>query len=165
MSNDARRILTRVRRTHAAGQAPENVAIVLAAELLAHLASASRPVWITISRGTLDHGPENYGCIPGSPTSDLQPRTLRDLRLPYPAVWEGVGCFNPGIYRFQFQLATEFALFVDGEELCLHDAEGKTTREGFKIAHACLGGEHTVRVELDAWTCDYDFVMDVYQLR
>jgi hypothetical protein len=162
MTSDARRILTRVRRTRAAGQVPENLALVLGAELLAHLASASRPVWITISRATLDHGPESYGCIPGSPTSDLQPRTLRDLRLPYPAVWEGLGCFNPGIYRFQFRLATEFKLFVDGEEVCLHEGTGE---EAVMMAHACLGGEHEVRVELPHWTCDDDFVMDVYQLR
>jgi hypothetical protein len=100
--------------------------------------------------------------VSGTPTSDLQPRTLRDLRLPYPAVWEGLGCFNPGIYRFQFQLATAFELFVDGEELCLHEADGD---EGIYMAHACLGGEHEIRVELAQWTCDYEFVMDVYQLR
>lgn len=155
-------MVSRLARARTSADLPENLAIALAAELLAHLASASRPVWITISRATLDHGPEAYACVSGTPTSDLQPRTLRDLRLPYPAVWEGLGCFNPGIYRFQFELATDFELFIDGEEQCLHDAEGA---EHVKIAHACLGGEHEIRVEMEEWTCDYDFVMDVYQLR
>jgi hypothetical protein len=166
IASDARRIIGRISRATVAGDRPENMAIVLATELLAHLASASRPVWISISRTTLDHGPEEYPCIPGTPTSNLQPRTLRDLRLPYPAVWEGLGCFNPGIYRFQFQLSTELKLFVDGEELCLHDAAHGASREnGVKMAHACLGGEHEIRVELARWTCDDEFVIDVYQLR
>ncbi|MFW6069809.1 MAG: hypothetical protein ACOC9X_02090 [bacterium] len=159
---EAGRIAARMARVRDADGAPQNLAITLAAELLAHLASASRPVWITISRATLDHGPEHYPCVTGTPTSDLQPRTLRDLRLPYPAAWEGLGCFNPGIYRFQFKLETDFTLFVDGEELCLHEASGE---EGVYMAHACLGGEHEIRVELAAWTCDHEFVMDVYQLR
>jgi hypothetical protein len=159
---DARRIANRIARARTGGDRPQNLAITLANELLADLASASRPVWITISRATLDHGPEHYPCVTGTPTSDLKPRTLRDLRLPYPAVWEGLGCFNPGIYRFQFQLATDFTLFVDDEELCLHEADGE---EGIFMAHACLGGEHEIRVELAKWTCDDEFVMDVYQLR
>jgi hypothetical protein len=159
---ETRRIANRLTRARVGGDGPQNLAITLANELLADLASASRPVWITISRATLDHGPEHYPCVTGTPTSDLKPRTLRDLRLPYPAVWEGLGCFNPGIYRFQFQLATAFKLFVDDEELCLHEADGG---EGIFMAHACLGGEHEIRVELAEWTCDYEFVMDVYQLR
>jgi hypothetical protein len=139
----------------------DNIGLAFTAELLAHLASASRPVWIDVTRETLDFGPEAPHCTPGVPTSDLTLKTLRDLRIPYPAVWNGVGCFNPGVYRFQFNLPTPFKVFVDGEELCLHDAE----EEGVKMAHDCLHGEHTVRVEIEDWICDNEFIMDVYQLR
>ena len=141
------------------GRAP--VGIALAAELLAPLASASRPVWITISRESLDHGPDGFACTAGMPTSDLTPMGLRDLRIPYPAVWTGTGCFNPGVYRFQLQMPSPFTLSVDGEPLCLYDS----TREGITLAHACLDGDHTVTVALDAWTCDDEFVLDVYRLR
>lgn len=99
------------------------IGIAFAAELLAPLASASRPVWITISRRSLDHGPEGFECTEGLPTSDLRPQTLRDLRIPYPAVWTGIGCFNAGVYRFQFCLPVSFKIVVDGKELCLHRAE------------------------------------------
>ncbi len=138
-----------------------NVGLVFAAKLLAHLASASRPVWITIARESLDHGPEGFACTEGVPSSDLQPQTLRDLRIPYPAAWRGLGCFNPGVYRFQFKLPGEFRVLVDNEELCLHDSD----EAGIKFAHACLGGDHEVEIQLESWICDNEFIMDVYQIR
>jgi hypothetical protein len=145
----------------AAAAEPTDVALVLAAELLAPLASASRGVWIRISRRSLDHGPEGDSCTPGVPSSDLSPQSLRDLRIPYPAEWRGLGCFNHGVYRFQFLLETEFTVCVDGTELCLHDADDGSER----FAHACLGGEHEIVVKLEGWRCDYTFTMDIYRLR
>lgn len=141
------------------GQGPP-LALALAAELLAPLASASRPVWACISREMLDKGPDT-ACIPGVPTSDLTPQTLRDLRIPYPAEWIGLGCFNHGVYRFQLQLPGTYKLYVDCDELCLFDSD----QPGIRFGYACLDGDHTVKVAVDAWTCDNDFVMDVYRLR
>ena len=135
--------------------------LVLGVELLAPLASASRPVWIDISRESLDYGPDYILKTRGLPSSDLKPRSLRDLRIPYPAAWHGIGCFNEGVYRFQFNLPVEFRVVVDGEELCVHETE----IEPVTVAHACLEGEHHVVVELQEWTCDYTFDMDVYRLR
>lgn len=137
------------------------VGLAIAAELLAHLASASRPVWITIARESLDHGPDGFACSDGVPSSDLTPQSLRDLRIPYPAVWHGIGCFNPGVYRLQFKLPGVFSVSVDNEELCLHDSDV----EGIKFAHTCLAGDHEVVVKLDAWICDNEFIMDIYQIR
>ena len=134
--------------------------LVRGAQLLHALASASRPVWIQVSRKSLDVGPE-AACTEGLPTSDLTPRTLRDLHLPYSAEWVGLGCFNHGVYRFQFALSTPFAVEVDGEALCVHASVDGATQ----FAHACLDGEHEVRVTLDAWTCDQAFNMDVYRIR
>ncbi|HLA45509.1 MAG TPA: hypothetical protein VJZ27_18820, partial [Aggregatilineales bacterium] len=72
--------------------------LAFAAELNAHLASAARPVWLMISRDSLDMGPEGDArCVVGTPTSDLRLSTLRDLRIPYDAVWFGLACANPGI--------------------------------------------------------------------
>ena len=137
------------------------IVFVTGAELLAPLASASRPVWIKIARKTLDEGPDGFECTAGVPSSDLTPQTLRDLRLPYPAVWTGWGCFNHGVYRFQFDLPGPFEISVDGKPLCLHDAD----IGGIKFAHACLGGEHEVKVKVENWTCDKQFIMDVYRIR
>ena len=145
----------------AANGNPELIGLAAGAELLAPLASASRPVWIVIERTSLDHGPDGFKCTPGVPSSDLTPLSLRDLRIPYPAVWRGMGCFNHGVYRFQLQLPTDCKISVDGQALCLYDSD----QPGVKLAHACLGGDHTVTVEVQAWMCDYEFVMDVYRLR
>jgi hypothetical protein len=140
--------------------ATPSVALVRGAQLLHALASASRPVWIQISRKSLDVGPE-AACTEGLPSSDLTPKTLRDLHLPYSAEWIGCGCFNHGVYRFQFALDSEFAVEVDCETMCVHaSADGKT-----QFAHACLDGEHEVRVRLAAWTCQQNFLMDVYRIR
>ena len=135
--------------------------LAFSAELNAHLASASRPVWLMISRESLDMGPVSERCVSDTPTSDLRVSTLRDLRIPYDAVWTGFACFNSGIYRFQIELPTTVELRVDDKSVCLHDAvEGQA-----KFGHACLHGEHKVELIIHNWICDYEFVMDVYQLR
>ncbi len=135
--------------------------LVRAAQLLVALASASRPVWIQISRQSLDDGPAGDRCTEGLPSSDLSPRGLRDLHIPYTAEWVGHGCFNPGVYRLQFTLGVEFEVQVDGKTLCLH----ASTDGAVKFAHACLCGDHEVRVVLKGWTCKRVFDMDVYRIR
>ena len=135
--------------------------LVLEAELVAPLASASRPVWIMISREQLDNGPDGFLCTPGLPTSDLVPRSLRDLNIPYTAAWHGYGCFNHGVYRFQFTLENTFRVMVDGKELCLYDS----SMHPAKLAYACLEGDHHVVVEIEGWTCKMNYAMDVYRVR
>lgn len=135
--------------------------LVRGTQLLAALASASRPVWIQIARQSLDQGPVGERCTPGLPSSDLAPMGLRDLQIPYNAEWVGHGCFNHGVYRLQFGLAVEFEVCVDGKPLCVHaSTDGKV-----KFAHACLCGEHEVRVVLKGWTCKMVFEMDIYRIR
>jgi hypothetical protein len=135
--------------------------LVRATQLVASLASASRPVWIRIARQSLDQGPDGVACTEGLPSSDLAPQSLRDLRLPYTAEWKGWGCFNHGVYRLQFELGVEFEAFIDGKPLCLHASEdGK-----LQFAHACLHDEHEVCVVLNRWTCSHVFSMDVYRIR
>lgn len=141
------------------GQTPA-LWLALAAELLAPLASASRPVWVNISRESLDRGPE-HGCAEGVPSSDLGPKTLRDLKIPYTAVWKGCGCFNEGVYRIQVETDAKPKIRVDGRELCVHDSDNPKV----KFAYACLEEDHSIEVELEDWTCDKEFLLDVYRLR
>jgi hypothetical protein len=141
------------------GQTPA-LWLALAAELLAPLASASRPVWVNISRESLDRGPE-HGCAEGVPSSDLGPKTLRDLKIPYTAVWKGCGCFNEGVYRIQVETDAKPKIRLDGRELCVHDSDNPKV----KFAYACLEEDHCIEVELEDWTCDKEFLLDVYRLR
>jgi len=148
--------------TAAGASAPASkMTLVRSAQLLAPLASASRPVWIQISRQSLDHGPDGMKCTEGLPSNDLTPLGLRDLQIPYTAEWIGCGCFNHGVYRLQFDLAVEFEVSVDGKPLCVHASQDGKTR----FAHACLDGEHCIRVVLCGWTCRAVFRMDVYRIR
>ncbi|MGA8029828.1 MAG: hypothetical protein WB992_22015 [Bryobacteraceae bacterium] len=144
------------------GSNPRNpVQVALAVDLLAPLASASRPVWITISRDSLDCGPEGCGCVDGVPSSDLSVKTLRDLHIPYKAVWKGLGCFNHGVYRFQFNQPSGITLKVCCEKRCIYESDDKATSFGY----ACVQGDCEVVVELEDWTCDKDFQIDVYRIR
>ena len=135
--------------------------LVRGVQLLTALASASRPVWIQISRQSLDEGPAGDRCTEGLPSSDLSPQGLRDLHIPYTAEWTGHGCFNPGVYRLQFGLDVEFEVQIDCKPLCVHASADGTVR----FAHACLHGDHEVRVVLKGWTCKKTFEMDVYRIR
>ena len=130
------------------------------AELLAPLASASRPVWIQIDRDMLDRGPDN-DCVPGVPSSDLTPQGLRDLGIPYTATWRGLGCFNRGVYRFQLSPPAKARIWLDERLLCVYPAD----QPGVEFAYACVEGDHEVRVEIDDWKCGSDFGFDVYRLR
>jgi hypothetical protein len=138
----------------------KEIHLVRGAQMLHALASASRPVWIQVQRRSLDVGPDE-ACTEGLPSNDLTPRGLRDLGLPYKAEWVGWGCFNHGVYRFQFTLKTPFEIIIDDVPRCVHIGEDGKSR----FAHACLDGEHEVRIVLHEWTCKQDFVIDVYRIR
>jgi hypothetical protein len=150
--------------TAAPGDTADPVAdtfLCTAVQLLASLASASRPVWICIDRSLLDRGPDAIACTPGTPTSDLTPQTLRDLGIPYTALWRGHGCFNHGVYRFQVQAPAGIDICLDGKSLCLYP----TGTPGIQSAYACVDGDHELTVEVESWTCGATFDIDVYRIR
>jgi hypothetical protein len=136
-------------------------ALLVAAELLAPLGSAGRPVWLHVDRTMLDHGPDDPVCVDGLPSTSLRPSSLRDLRIPYPARWTGHGCFNPGVYRFQLRAPVGATLAVDGDELCLY-AGGE---DGDRVGYACVRGDRVVTVAFPSYTCDTEFDLDVYRIR
>jgi hypothetical protein len=136
--------------------------LITGAELLAPLASASRPVWLHIDREMLDRGPDGAeDCPPGLPTSSLQQCSLRDLRIPYRAEWKGCGCFNHGVYRFEMTAPEGCTIDLDGKQLCVYDSG----EEGVWIAYACLDGDHCVTVVIPHYVCDTEFDLDVYRIR
>lgn len=135
-------------------------ALVRGARLCASLCSASRPVWIRIDRQALDIGPDG-ACVAGLPTSDLTPRGLREVNLPYRAEWIALGCFNHGIYRFEITSSAEFELFVDDVKLCLF----KDEQDQAWFGHACLEGDHEVKIAFANWSCSATFDIDAYRIR
>lgn len=95
-----------------------NVGLLLASrvQLLAPLASASRPVWVRVRQESLS-GPPVAECKFPSPISDLSTHGVASLQVPHRAAWEGVGCFNGGVYRIQVTSPVRPTLFLDGKEL------------------------------------------------
>lgn len=147
-------------RTEAMGKATRATYLLRGATLQHALCSASRPVWIEVNRRALDVGPDEE-CIEGLPSSDMRPQTIRELNLPYRAAWIGYGCFNHGVYRIQIATDRDVTVFVDGEEICLHrDKAGDTV-----FGHACLEGDHEIRIVFENWKCKAKFDMDVYRIR
>ena len=59
------------------------------------------------------------------PSSDISVKTLRDLHIPYTAIWKGLGCFNHGVYRFQINQPSGVKLVVCHEKRCIFH---RTTR-------------------------------------
>lgn len=137
-----------------------DVVLVRGARLCAPLCSASRPVWIRIDRQALDAGPD-ASCAEGVPTSDLTPRTLHEIDLPYRAEWIAQGCFNHGVYRFEINCDAEFELYADDEKLCLF----RDVNDQAWFGHACLAGDHEVRIKFANWSCKRNFDIDVYRIR
>jgi hypothetical protein len=138
----------------------DSAVLTLAAELLAPLASASRPVWIMIDRDMIDKGPD-ADCAPGLPVNDLSPQGLRDLRIPYTARWRGLGCFNRGVYRIELSVPGDLTIELDDAKLCVYDS----TTPGTRVAYACIEGDHWLSIEIANWTCDNELDMDVYRIR
>lgn len=148
--------------SEAQGEGAVQVAgLLLSAELQAPLASASRPVWVHIDREMLDRGPD-ADCVPGLPSTSLRTKSLRDLRIPYPAEWVGFGCFNHGVYRFQLVAPAGSEIFIDGEAVCLFPA-GEDDR--VVVGYACVEGDHCVTVQIPEYVCDTDFDLDVFRVR
>jgi hypothetical protein len=143
------------------GEAAGKTFLCSSAKLLAPLASASRPVWIRINREMLDRGPDGDDCVAGVPTSDLTPATLRDLGIPYAAIWCALGCFNHGVYRFQITTPAGARLKLDDRPLCLYP----TGEAGIQCGYACIEGDHEVCVEIEDWTCTANFAFDAYRIR
>ena len=150
----------RSERLVAAARLPAVSYLVRGATLQHALCSASRPVWIEINRRALDVGPDEE-CIEGLPSNDMRPQTIRELNLPYRAAWIGYGCFNHGVYRIQIVTDRDLTILVDDEEICTHtDKDGDTI-----FGHACLDGDHELRIVFENWTCKAKFDIDVYRIR
>ena len=154
-----RRAMTGAGQT-AAASLPATAYLVRGTLLQHALCSASRPVWIEVNRRALDVGPDAC-CADGLPTNDMRPQSIREIDLPYRAAWIGHGCFNHGVYRIQLRTDRKFAVFVDGEQICLHASEDGSIVFG----HACLDGDHEIRVDFENWKCRANFDMDVYRIR
>lgn len=122
-------------------------------ELVSHLGSAARPIWIVEDTGfcaekdagTCTNVPTIQG--PGGPQFANLPRTV---------TWSGKGYFQEGIWRFNLASAGGAELKIDGKAICC-------STQGME--HAYLKGMHCVELVLPGVTCASSFTIQIYRIR
>jgi hypothetical protein len=127
-------------------------------ELVAHLGSSARPIWIV----------EDFKCAPSAAESGTctnvptvqGPSNSTFANLPRSICWRGKGYFQEGIWRFVMQSGIDGKLKIDGEEICCSPAG-----HGGALQHAYLKGLHCVELELSGVTCSSAFTISIYRIR
>lgn len=101
--------------------------LIHSVEVVSHLGSAARPIWIEIKQRAI--------CPPGQdslcdnvPTIQ-PPRDTHLNRTPYTVAWTGHGFFNEGIWRFVVAADGPVRLLIDGEVPCCDPENGEIDAE------------------------------------
>lgn len=166
---------------------------VHAAELVSHLGSAARPIWITFSGQPLCEDPEET-CV-NVPTIRSPTESFLNA-VPHSVVWRGSAFFNEGIWRFMVYSGSPVELRIDGVEPCaeqlradipeketfaevhktaytnigrtiVEDVSRNEARRGMAalMAHAYLDGLHNVEFIVRGRDCRTPFRALVYRIR
>lgn len=90
--------------------------LIHAVEVVSHLGSAARPVWIEIDQRAICP-PEQAGLCENVPTIQT-PRESHLNQTPYSIAWTGQGFFNEGIWRLVVAAEGPVDLLIDGERPC-----------------------------------------------
>ena len=157
-----------------------------AVELISHLGSAARPIWITFGGETLCEEPKDL-CV-NEPTVQQPSRVLLDS-IPRVVAWRGTAFFNEGIWRFVVCSADPVELKIDGEEPCAELLAGddmermcaehrytnaastirpeieKGAEVGGLMAHAYLNGVHEIEFIVRGRACGSPFRALIYRIR
>lgn len=145
-------------------------------ELVGHLGSAARPIWICVNRKVLPQGPPPVLCD-NLPTITTPSGSSFDS-IPAKVSWRAEGYFNEGIWRFGIKTAAHSELLIDGKTPCCEQPEGcgesGDARDTFTssvqssstlLFHAYLNGMHTVEVIVCGRTCSKPFQLLAYRIR
>jgi hypothetical protein len=143
-------------------------------DLVGHLGSAARPIWIKAERRALP--PEEAQELCENVPTIQPPGSESFSEIPVALSWLGQAYFNEGIWRFILSTPARAELRVDGQacacdesttgpvlDLRLDDAVG---REGATtMCHAYLCGMHSIEVVLAGRRCADPFQLQVYRIR
>ena len=134
-------------------------------ELVGHIGSAARPIWICINQSAFKRNAD--GTCDNTPTIQTPSNTtLHQIKIDL--CWKAQGYFNEGIWRFQVNSPTTYALKVDGrlpccgqtsEQCCCVEAQDNA------LKHFYLKGVHHVELVLHDQSALQSFAFDVYRIR
>ncbi len=140
-------------------------------EVVSHLGSAARPVWICVQQSYSDCSAEE-ACT-NTPTIGLPSKeTLTEI--PLSLTWQGKGFFNEGVWRFQINASATTELKIDGKPPCC-DSEcqpcccckpNTTDNNTHKtLEHIYLKGMHTIELKFCGYRHSQPFELLIYRIR
>lgn len=162
-----------------------------AVELVSHLGSAARPIWITFGGEPLCEEVDEI--CRNEPTIHPPTKEVLDV-IPQSVLWRGSAFFNEGIWRFVVYSPSRVELLIDGKEPCgeriqtealtadtyptvqtnAHMSIDRPTtafrgREDRQMdalmVHVYLNGLHTVEFKIHGRTCNTQFRVLIYRIR
>jgi|GEM_PF-3744543 len=143
-------------------------------EIVGHLGSAARPIWIRVYRALLPPASDT-GLCENVPT--IRTPAASDFNeVPFAVAWRGLAYFNEGIWRFVIKSGEECNLLVDGETPCCEQPSASHVMETSTVGnllrygratqcHAYLKGLHRVELILSGHTCAEPFELLAYRIR
>ncbi len=143
-------------------------------ELVGHLGSAARPIWIKAERRALP--PEELQELCENVPTIQPPGASAFDEIPVALAWSGHGYFNEGIWRFVLATQAQAELRVDGKPCsCCEPTTESSWNQGLDdsanrggqttICHAYLCGVHCIEVVLVGRRCADPFQLRVYRIR
>lgn len=144
-------------------------------EIISHLGSAARPIWIQVNQAVLPP-PEDTTACRNDPTIQLPTASDFDA-MPLSVSWRGDAYFNEGIWRFVIRSAAECKLLIDGCSPCCQPSPKsgglmyeRDYSSGYRpetgcICHIYLEGMHRVELTISGRSCEQPFQLNAYRIR
>jgi hypothetical protein len=129
-----------------------------AVDLVAHLGSVARPIWIVEDCRFLAE--EGDGACVNVPTIS-GPTGASIGNIPRSVAWHGNGFFQEGIWRFVVGgAAAATRLKVDGHAICCEKGTASASPQ-----HMYLNGMHCIDLEIPGLTCSSELSILIYRIR
>lgn len=151
-------------------------------EMVGHLGSAARPIWVKIERVPLQT--EGAGLCDNTPTISV-PTEGEINEVPHSIAWRSHGYFNEGIWRFTIKAGGGCRLLIDGQPPCCEternldslnsvsyseslyhrDIATPDRFERQRMCHSYMNGMHNVEIQLTGHNCSTPFQFNAYRIR
>jgi hypothetical protein len=127
-------------------------------ELVSHMGSAARPIWIVeeCKFTACDSGDASCTNVP----TVQGPGAASFTSVAHSMSWHGKGYFQEGIWRFILGTGICGEIKIDGKTICCSKPDQPNLLE-----HAYLKGLHCVEIELCGVTCASAFTIQIYRIR
>lgn len=142
-------------------------------EVISHIGSAARPLWICVRQVYCDDLSEK--ACNNTPTIGLLNKdTLAET--PISLTWKAQGYFNEGVWRFHIDSTAKYQLMIDGKSpcckqlckescCCQKNSNTNNERSNAENDHLYLKGLHTIELKLTSYHQAQPFDLKIYRIR